>query len=142
MGYWRICTTKSIFATIEIPPLASAVSREDIPLLVASRFPRASVRAGAESKENIFPKAIELLVTTDWPGNVRQLFDLVKQERCSLPGQESLTQGILCSSRWERRAGGSCRLMTRSTTAAGSMEISNGPLHEELSRRKFTAHRR
>jgi two-component system response regulator GlrR len=25
------------------------------------------------------PKAIELLATTDWPGNVRQLFDLVKR---------------------------------------------------------------
>jgi two-component system response regulator GlrR len=25
------------------------------------------------------PEAIELLATTDWPGNVKQLFDLVKQ---------------------------------------------------------------
>jgi two-component system response regulator GlrR len=25
------------------------------------------------------PKAVRLLVTANWPGNVRQLFDLVKQ---------------------------------------------------------------
>jgi two-component system, NtrC family, response regulator GlrR len=60
---------------IEIPPLGRR--REDIPLLV-SHFLEQATEPGGERK--IYsPKAIELLATTDWPGNVRQLFDLVKQ---------------------------------------------------------------
>jgi two-component system response regulator GlrR len=60
---------------IEIPPLGRR--REDIPLLV-SHFLEQATEAGTQSK--IYsPEAIELLATTDWPGNVRQLFDAVKQ---------------------------------------------------------------
>ena len=60
---------------IEMPPLGRR--REDIPLLV-SHFLEQATEAGSQRK--IYsPKAIELLATTDWPGNVRQLFDLVKQ---------------------------------------------------------------
>ncbi len=60
---------------IEMPPLGRR--REDIPLLV-SHFLEQATEAG--SRRRIYsPKAIELLATTDWPGNVRQLFDLVKQ---------------------------------------------------------------
>ncbi len=60
---------------IEIPPLGRR--REDIPLLV-SHFLEQATEPG--SRRKIYtPKAIELLATTDWPGNVRQLFDLVKQ---------------------------------------------------------------
>jgi two-component system response regulator GlrR len=60
---------------IEIPPLGRR--REDIPLLV-SHFLEQATEPGGQRK--IYsPKAIELLATTDWPGNVRQLFDLVKQ---------------------------------------------------------------
>src|SRR5579863_6372301 len=60
---------------IEIPPLGRR--REDIPLLV-SHFLEQATEPGGE-KKIYSPKAIELLATTDWPGNVRQLFDLVKQ---------------------------------------------------------------
>jgi two-component system response regulator GlrR len=60
---------------IEIPPLGRR--REDIPLLV-SHFLEQATESGGQRK--IYsPKAIELLATTDWPGNVRQLFELVKQ---------------------------------------------------------------
>jgi len=60
---------------IEIPPLGRR--REDIPLLV-SHFLEQATEPGGQRK--IYsPKAIELLATTDWPGNVRQLFELVKQ---------------------------------------------------------------
>jgi two-component system response regulator GlrR len=60
---------------IEIPPLGRR--REDIPLLV-SHFLEQATEAGGQTK--IYsPQAIELLATTDWPGNVRQLFELVKQ---------------------------------------------------------------
>ncbi|HEY2463320.1 MAG TPA: sigma-54 dependent transcriptional regulator [Steroidobacteraceae bacterium] len=60
---------------IEIPPLGRR--REDIPLLV-SHFLEQATEAGGQ-KKIYTPKAIELLATTDWPGNVRQLFELVKQ---------------------------------------------------------------
>jgi two-component system response regulator GlrR len=60
---------------IEIPPLGRR--REDIPLLVSHFLEQATEPGG---RQKIYsPKAIELLATTDWPGNVRQLFDLVKQ---------------------------------------------------------------
>ena len=60
---------------IEIPPLGRR--REDIPLLVSHFLEQAKEPGG---KKKIYsPEAIELLATTDWPGNVRQLFDLVKQ---------------------------------------------------------------
>ncbi|HEX3950561.1 MAG TPA: sigma 54-interacting transcriptional regulator [Steroidobacteraceae bacterium] len=60
---------------IEIPPLGRR--REDIPLLI-SHFLEQAIEPGGQTK--IYsPQAIELLATTDWPGNVRQLFELVKQ---------------------------------------------------------------
>jgi two-component system response regulator GlrR len=59
---------------IEIPPLGRR--REDIPLLVSHFLGQATEPT---AKRKIFsPEAIELLATSDWPGNVRQLFDLVK----------------------------------------------------------------
>ena len=60
---------------IEVPPLGRR--REDIPLLV-SHFLEQAIEPGGQ-KKIYSPKAIELLATTDWPGNVRQLFDLVKK---------------------------------------------------------------
>ncbi len=60
---------------IEIPPLGRR--REDIPLLVSHFLEQAKEPGG--QKEIYSPEAIELLATTDWPGNVRQLFDLVKK---------------------------------------------------------------
>ncbi|HEY4445787.1 MAG TPA: sigma 54-interacting transcriptional regulator [Steroidobacteraceae bacterium] len=60
---------------IEIPPLGRR--REDIPLLVSHFLEQATEPGG--QKKIYSPNAIELLATTDWPGNVRQLFDLVKQ---------------------------------------------------------------
>jgi two-component system response regulator GlrR len=60
---------------IEIPPLGRR--REDIPLLV-SHFLEQATEVG-DGKKLYSPQAIELLATSDWPGNVRQLFELVKQ---------------------------------------------------------------
>jgi two-component system response regulator GlrR len=60
---------------VEIPPLGRR--REDIPLLVSHFLEQATEPGG--QKKIYSPNAIELLATTDWPGNVRQLFELVKQ---------------------------------------------------------------
>ena len=46
--------------------------------MLISHFLEQAIEQGG--REKIYsPKAIQLLATTDWPGNVRQLFDLVKQ---------------------------------------------------------------
>jgi two-component system response regulator GlrR len=60
---------------IEIPPLGRR--REDIPLLVSHFLEQATDEKGHNKIYS--PDAITLLATSDWPGNVRQLFDLVKQ---------------------------------------------------------------
>jgi two-component system response regulator GlrR len=60
---------------IEVPPLGRR--REDIPLLVSHFLEQAAEESGLAKIYS--PEALELLMTADWPGNVRQLFDLVKQ---------------------------------------------------------------
>jgi two-component system, NtrC family, response regulator GlrR len=60
---------------IEVPPLGRR--REDIPLLISHFLQQATEESGPAKMYS--PKAMELLMTADWPGNVRQLFDLVKQ---------------------------------------------------------------
>jgi len=60
---------------IEVPPMARR--REDIPLLIAHFLAGIAAETGQRS---IFPpEALELLATADWPGNVRQLQNLVRQ---------------------------------------------------------------
>jgi two-component system, NtrC family, response regulator GlrR len=79
---------------IEVPPLGRR--REDIPLLVARFLEQATENGG--SAKIYSPKAIRLLVIADWPGNVRQLFELVKQNIALSEGQvmtEEFVQGSL-----------------------------------------------
>ena len=72
---------------IEVPPLGRR--REDIPLLVSHFLEQATEQTG---KHRIYtPKAIELLATKDWPGNVRQLFELVKRN-VALTHEEVITE--------------------------------------------------
>jgi len=52
--------------------------REDIPLLV-SHFLQQIAREGGHERKVYAPEAVELLVTADWPGNVRQLYNIVRQ---------------------------------------------------------------
>ncbi len=68
--YYRINVVQ-----IEMPPLARR--REDIPLLISHFVAKCAAETGQRS---IFPpEALELLATADWPGNVRQLANLVRQ---------------------------------------------------------------
>jgi len=52
--------------------------REDIPLLVAHFLQQIAEEAGQERKVYA-PEAVEMLVTAEWPGNVRQLYNVVRQ---------------------------------------------------------------
>jgi len=60
---------------IEMPPLNRR--REDIPLLVAHFLSAIAQESG--SRKIYAPEAVELLATSDWPGNVRQLQNVVRQ---------------------------------------------------------------
>ncbi len=61
---------------IEMPPLEER--REDIPLLVA-HFLRQLAEQGDSERRVYAPEALELLVMAKWPGNIRQLFNVVRQ---------------------------------------------------------------
>ncbi|HEY3367697.1 MAG TPA: sigma-54 dependent transcriptional regulator [Symbiobacteriaceae bacterium] len=54
-----------------VPPLRER--REDIPLLVAHFL------AGTDSDKELTPEAMEALVRYDFPGNIRELFNLVRR---------------------------------------------------------------
>ena len=60
---------------IEMPPLNRR--REDIPLLVAHFL--AAIAQESGTRKIYAPEAVELLATSDWPGNVRQLQNVVRQ---------------------------------------------------------------
>jgi two-component system response regulator GlrR len=61
---------------IKLPTLDDR--REDIPLLVASFLQQIS-RESDQERKVYAPEAVEMLVTAEWPGNVRQLFNVVRQ---------------------------------------------------------------
>jgi len=52
--------------------------REDIPLLVAHFLQQIAAEVDQERKVYA-PEAVEMLVTAEWPGNVRQLYNVVRQ---------------------------------------------------------------
>src|SRR5579862_576833 len=64
---------------IYLPPLSKR--REDIPVLVAHFLAEISKQTG--QRKIYAPEAIELLATSEWPGNVRQLDNVVRQN-CAL----------------------------------------------------------
>jgi two-component system response regulator GlrR len=59
--------------------------REDIPLLVAHRLQQ--LAEGGQPKRVYSPEAMEVLVAAAWPGNVRQLFNIVEQNVALAPGR-------------------------------------------------------
>ena len=52
--------------------------REDIPLLVAN-FLQIIAREAGQERKVYAPEAVEMLVTAEWPGNIRQLYNIVRQ---------------------------------------------------------------
>jgi two-component system response regulator GlrR len=64
-------------ASLQLPALAAR--REDIPLLAARFLSRLAART-AKPVAGFTPEAVQLLLTAPWPGNVRQLHDVI--EKC------------------------------------------------------------
>ena len=76
--------------TLEMPPLAQR--REDISLL-AHHFRDMLARKHGKAVHGFSPSAIELLVSAAWPGNVRQLLNVVEQ--CVVLANTPLISGKL-----------------------------------------------
>ncbi|MGI9040447.1 MAG: sigma-54 interaction domain-containing protein, partial [Gemmatimonadales bacterium] len=70
---------------IYLPPLSER--REDIPLLVR-RFIRELARQHDRTFRGITPEAMQRLVSAPWPGNVRQLRNLIESMVVLAPGAE------------------------------------------------------
>jgi len=68
--------------TLKLPSLEERP--EDIPLLAAHFLARLAPRYGRE-KAAFSPDALELLVKAKWPGNVRQLYNVVEQSIALCP---------------------------------------------------------
>ena len=61
---------------IKLPTLDDR--REDIPLLVA-HFLQSIAKEADQERKVYAPEAVEMLVTAEWPGNIRQLYNIVRQ---------------------------------------------------------------
>ncbi|MDX1430985.1 MAG: sigma 54-interacting transcriptional regulator [Gammaproteobacteria bacterium] len=68
---------------LRVPSLGER--REDIPALVAHKLARLARDGGTQKRFS--PSAMELLMAAEWPGNVRQLFNLVEKTVALAPGQ-------------------------------------------------------
>lgn len=79
---------------IEVPPLHQR--REDIPLLVA-HFLRKKQRA-RRAKE-ISPEALKLLMDYIWPGNIRELENVIERAAILATGEEILPEFIALTSK-------------------------------------------
>ena len=69
--YYRL-----IVLTLEVPPLSKR--REDIPLLTGHFFSKLLEKTG-RAVTGFSPEAMEVLLRAAWPGNVRQLLNVVEQ---------------------------------------------------------------
>ena len=63
--------------TLEIPPLSAR--REDIPLLAEKFLAASQSLAGVGPARGFSRESMELLVSANWPGNIRQLRNVVEQ---------------------------------------------------------------
>ena len=62
--------------TLELPPLADR--REDIPLL-ANHFLHIFPDAAKKGVTGFSAEAMEAMLSAAWPGNIRQLYNVVEQ---------------------------------------------------------------
>ena len=78
--------------TFELPPLSNR--REDIPLLANHFLTQVISREGRKSKK-FSPGALERLATAPWPGNIRQLCNVVEQLAVLAPTATISEQQVL-----------------------------------------------
>jgi two-component system response regulator GlrR len=76
---------------LELPPLADR--REDIPLLVQYFLNQAVQRSNSTIK-SINVEAMELLISAPWPGNIRQLQNVVEQS-IALSSESVISEAVI-----------------------------------------------
>ena len=89
--------------SIQIPPLQER--KEDIPEL-ASYFIKKSNRELKKGIVGITPTAMEKIRSYGWPGNVRQLENVLKRAMVLCQGEWILEDQLLFEKAWERREAG------------------------------------
>jgi DNA-binding NtrC family response regulator len=89
--------------SIQIPPLQER--KEDIPEL-ASYFIKKSNRELKKGIVGITPTAMEKILSYGWPGNVRQLENVLKRAMVLCQGEWILEDQLLFEKGWERREAG------------------------------------
>ena len=76
---------------IRLPALRER--REDIPLLVEHFLEQVAAETGVQRKVYA-PEAVELLVANNWPGNIRQLYNVVRQNVALSPTRIVSTEQV------------------------------------------------
>ena len=104
---------------VEVPPLDAR--REDIPLLVSHFTDRLAEREGL-ARRPMTPEALTLLQTLDWPGNVRQLRNLVERLLIIADGQQIDVTDVLPDG-GESGSGGSLAAMVASLPLREAREV-------------------
>ncbi|MBW2390623.1 MAG: sigma-54-dependent Fis family transcriptional regulator, partial [Deltaproteobacteria bacterium] len=77
---------------IEMPPLRNR--REDIPGLIRFLIARESKRLGIEQPLGIDPVAEEVLTQSDWPGNLRELQNVIARALVMADGEQLLVSDL------------------------------------------------
>ncbi|GHA07310.1 transcriptional regulator [Arenicella chitinivorans] len=85
------------FTTLQVPPLNER--REDIPLLITHGLGQVKARSDMQFSN----KAVQVLMNAEWPGNVRQLLNVVKQ--CAALSKNKIITDTLVSSRIGKDSG-------------------------------------
>ena len=91
---------------VELPPLR--VRRDDIPLLVWHFITRKQRTMGKTVKE-IPERTMESLVEYEWPGNIRELENVVERAMILSPGPTLTLEGALAKRAHGRRPDGASR---------------------------------
>lgn len=78
--------------TVEIPPLRER--KDDIPILV-EHFLNKYCRESGRDKVFFSPKAVELLMSYHWPGNIRELENEVRRCLAMSEGKELIQEDVL-----------------------------------------------
>ena len=69
---------------VHLPPLRER--REDIPLLVKHFLETEAIKANTDEKK-VVPDAMQYLVAYHWPGNIRELENLIRYLMVTIPGE-------------------------------------------------------
>lgn len=106
--------------TISLPPLRDRM--DDVPLLLKHYLNRASSQLNKPDIEGISPEALDILVRYSWPGNIRELQNVVRQTVLQTTGPVIVPEFLPV----ELRGGGS----TSATSSTASADTSHDGLPE------------